>query len=180
MEVYLIRHTTPDIAKGVCYGFTDVPLASTFEQEWRLLIDQLPPTVDGLLTSPLFRCRQLASKLSNHYNLSVTEDDRLRELNFGDWEMQRWDALDQALLSKWMDNYQTQRCPGGESYEDLIVRTKDFLNDLIKTDLQQVVIVTHGGVIKSFDSIINKRNGMELQVAYGQIHRYTVRSDVEC
>jgi len=33
MEIYLIRHTTPDVAKGICYGQTDLDVANTFEEE---------------------------------------------------------------------------------------------------------------------------------------------------
>ena len=33
MEVLLIRHTAVEVAPGICYGQTDVPLKSTFEQE---------------------------------------------------------------------------------------------------------------------------------------------------
>ena len=33
MEVILIRHTTPDVPTGTCYGQSDVPLKETFEEE---------------------------------------------------------------------------------------------------------------------------------------------------
>ncbi|MBQ1753914.1 MAG: hypothetical protein II002_03155 [Bacteroidales bacterium] len=33
MEVILLRHTTPDVPVGTCYGQTDVPLKASFEEE---------------------------------------------------------------------------------------------------------------------------------------------------
>ena len=33
MNIYLIRHTSVDVPKGMCYGQSDVPLRSTFEEE---------------------------------------------------------------------------------------------------------------------------------------------------
>ena len=33
MEVILVRHTSVDVPKGTCYGWTDVPVRDTFEQE---------------------------------------------------------------------------------------------------------------------------------------------------
>jgi len=33
MKVHLIRHTTPDIDSGVCYGQTDLEVANTFADE---------------------------------------------------------------------------------------------------------------------------------------------------
>ena len=29
----MIRHTSVNVAKGTCYGWTDVPVSDTFEQE---------------------------------------------------------------------------------------------------------------------------------------------------
>ena len=33
MEVILIRHTSPDVPAGTCYGQADVPLKASFEKE---------------------------------------------------------------------------------------------------------------------------------------------------
>ena len=33
MDVYLVRHTSVDVPRGVCYGQSDVLLKETFPQE---------------------------------------------------------------------------------------------------------------------------------------------------
>lgn len=33
MKVYLVRHTSVDVAPGTCYGQTDVPLRASFQEE---------------------------------------------------------------------------------------------------------------------------------------------------
>lgn len=33
MKVTLVRHTSVDVPKGVCYGWTDVSVAASFPQE---------------------------------------------------------------------------------------------------------------------------------------------------
>ena len=33
MEIYLVRHTTPDVAKGICYGQADIDVTATFLAE---------------------------------------------------------------------------------------------------------------------------------------------------
>ena len=33
MEIILVRHTSVAVAKSTCYGWTDVELSETFEQE---------------------------------------------------------------------------------------------------------------------------------------------------
>ena len=56
MLIHIIRHTTPDIAKGICYGQTDLALASSFYEERELLTSKLLDSYDAIYTSPLQRC----------------------------------------------------------------------------------------------------------------------------
>src|SRR4028118_1276170 len=83
MEIYLIRHTTPLIEKGICYGQSDIPLADSFESEWEIIRQQLPKEMDCIYTSPLKRCWQLARKLEQHYQVPLFTDKRLMEMHFG-------------------------------------------------------------------------------------------------
>src|SRR5262245_24744145 len=143
MEVYLIRHTKPDIDRGICYGQSDIPLAQTFEEEWHAMKEKLPHMPQMLFSSPLSRCMKLSLKLSEHYGLPVVRDKRLMEMNFGVWEMKRWEEMDQDKLQHWMDHYTTAACPGGESYEDVVIRLKGFISALRQTQVQKVILVTH-------------------------------------
>ncbi len=67
MEIYLIRHTTPAIEKGLIYGRMDVPLAASFEQEKEVVLKQLPSRLDAIYSSPSKRCCALADILSARY-----------------------------------------------------------------------------------------------------------------
>ena len=82
MEIYLIRHTTPLIAKGLIYGRMNVPLAESFTQEKDLILQQIPADLDKVYSSPSLRCQLLAAEISENY----TQNEALYELNFGDWE----------------------------------------------------------------------------------------------
>ena len=172
MEVYLIRHTTPHIEKDVCYGQSDISLADTFEVEWQAIREILPQKIDVIFSSPLSRCRQLTIKLANHFGISFIEDARLKEMNFGEWELKRWNEIDQTKLRHWMENYKTERCPDGESYEDVIGRVKSFINDQLISARQRILLVTHAGIINGFDAIMNQQGGIDLKVGYGEIHIY--------
>lgn len=172
MEIYVIRHTAPDIAKGVCYGYTDIPLLPSFEAETQAIFPSIPNSIEVIYTSPLSRCKRLAYKLSESKNVSVQEDARLKELNFGTWEMQRWDDIDSTLLLKWMSNYEEECCPNGESYRQLVNRVDNFLATLSQTDYKRIAIVTHGGVIKAMHALINKltlKDAMARHAVYGEI-----------
>lgn len=139
MRLFLIRHPQPDVAAGTCYGRTDLPLAAdpTLCAE---SLRGLLPTAAPLFSSPLTRCRQLAEEL----HPTPFFDDRLLELDFGDWEMQAWDAIDRAALDAWAADPLNFVPPGGEAVASLRLRVVDFLMQLP----EEAVLVAHAGVMK--------------------------------
>jgi alpha-ribazole phosphatase len=175
MQLYLIRHTTPEIQSGICYGQSDIPLKETFEFEWQVLKGNLPSQAEIVFSSPLTRCLRLAMNVASHYNIKITKDSRLMEMNFGKWELQNWNEIDQIALNKWMNNYHSEKCPDGECYEDVLKRVSSFLTSLKETELKSVVVVTHAGVIKLADSLLKpdpSKNTLEMKVNYGGIYKY--------
>jgi alpha-ribazole phosphatase len=177
MEIYLIRHTAPLIEKGICYGQSDIPLADSFEEEWNKLQEKLPEKIDCIFSSPLRRCLLLAEKIQQFYQVPIIEDKRLMEMNFGEWELEAWNDIEQPALNKWMNNYVCEPCPGGESYSDLIFRVNAFVEDLRKLSVKRILIVTHGGVIKSFYKIIHRlspEEALKQPVVYGGIYRFAL------
>jgi alpha-ribazole phosphatase len=174
MEIYLIRHTTPAIERGTCYGFADLDVANTFTEEATRVKQLLPDKPFIVYASPLQRCSKLARFLFNNH---FTTDDRLKELNFGDWEMQRWDDLGPDALQSWMDNYVYARVPGGESYADLYARSVAIFEEVIAQQ-KDAVLVTHSGVIRSLLAYVTNtplENSFELRVEYGRIARLQVK-----
>lgn len=157
MEIYLVRHTKPNLGKSVCYGHADVPLdENCFEISYAEIKNNIPPSIDIIYSSPLQRCSVLAAKLEKDIHLSrpVIYDDRLRELNFGDWELQNWNSINKTALEKWMQKFTTEKVPGGESNEELHKRVVSFWNG-ISIAPGNKCIVTHAGVIRSILSVVN-------------------------
>lgn len=146
MEIYLIRHTTPAVAKGICYGQADVDVAESFTTEATAIRSLLPAAPAVVYSSPLQRCRKLASYLFPDY--LVQEEPDLKELHFGQWELQAWNAIPQAELQPWMDDFVTATVPGGESYAALANRSIRVFEQ-ITTGTHPAVIVAHAGVIRS-------------------------------
>lgn len=151
MEVYLIRHTTPEIEKGICYGQTDIPLAESFSDEANKLLPFLPANVDAVYSSSSSRCYKLARLIKSN---QVIIDNRLLEMNFGDWEMKNWDEIDKENLDRWMKDFVNVRVPNGENFIDLYKRVCDFIENLSKAGFHKIAVVTHAGVIRSFVSKI--------------------------
>lgn len=166
MEVYLIRHTTPLIDKGICYGQSDIALAESFHNEARQLIQQIPENIDAVYSSSSSRCYKLARLIKSD---QVIIDNRLLEMNFGDWEMKNWDEIDKENLDKWMKDFVNVRVPNGENFIDLYKRVCDFIENLNKAGFHKIAVVTHAGVIRSFisktlDSPLEK--AFEIKVNY--------------
>ncbi|WP_188051187.1 alpha-ribazole phosphatase [Flavobacterium sp. GP15] len=145
MEVYLVRHTETVCEKGICYGQSDVHILEPYLELFESIKNQIPAGA-VVYSSPLFRCTELAKYLSN----VIITDDRLMEMNFGDWEMKNWDAIPPDNFAPWMNDFVNVTVPNGESFVDLYNRVNDFLEkELQRKYNAPVVIVTHAGVIRS-------------------------------
>jgi len=171
MEIYLIRHTTPEIEKGICYGQTDLDVAATFEEESEVVLKQVLFDQNSIVySSPLKRCTKLAHKFTKN----ITVDNRLMELNFGDWELLKWDNLPREKSDIWMNDFVNQPTPNGEAYIDLANRANLFFNEVIASTSKKIIITTHAGVIRAILSKINNihlKDSFDIDVAYGQVFK---------
>jgi alpha-ribazole phosphatase len=153
MEIYLIRHTTPDVVKGTCYGQADLAVTESFVQEASIIKQHLPGNIQQVYTSPLQRCKKLAEYLFPAHDLQMHND--LKEISCGDWELKLWNDIPQEILMPWMNDFVNVRIPGGESYLDLFERTVNRFNTIANDELP-AAIVSHGGVIRSILSHLTK------------------------
>lgn len=176
MNLYLLRHTRVDVPAGLCYGQSDVALASSYKEEKEQIVKKLEGiTFARIFSSPLSRCRILAEAVAGN----IIADTRLMELNFGEWEGQMWETISKtSQAARWFGNYIEEACPGGESYTQLLCRVASFIDDLKHLhDSENILIVTHGGVIRSFYSILNgisSAKAFDLKIDYGDIHQLNI------
>ncbi len=167
--------------QGFCYGFTDVPLAETFIAESNEVITQLQGvSFDAIYSSPLTRCAQLANKISNGNKINF--DERLREMNFGSWEGKLWDDIYPTPEAKgFFNDFVQNPASNGECFSDVINRIRSFIDEISSnSEHNDVLIVTHGGPIRAFYSIINGTNPVsifDLQVDYGEVLTLEWRKD---
>ena len=170
MEIYLLRHTAV-ATTGLCYGHHDVALADTFAAEAAAVLAKLPApgAADGIWSSPATRCQALAQ----HLGPAPAWDDRLRELHFGTWENQPWDALPPAELNPWMADYVHTAPPDGETYGQLQARAVAFLDELAaRPGLATVFVVTHGGVVRALLAHViglPLANAFQLNIDFGSV-----------
>jgi len=145
MELYLIRHTSVAVERGTCYGWTDVPVSAHFETEASACKEALAGICfDRVYTSPLSRASKLAAYCG--YPDAVAEP-RMKEMHMGDWEMRRFDEIDDPDLQKYFDHFLEHPTRNGESFRDLYRRVAQFLDELKASGLNRVAVFCHGGPI---------------------------------
>ena len=75
------------------------------------------------------------------------------ELNFGAWELRRFDEITDPQLQCWYDDYLYEAPTGGESFYQQTQRVADFLDELCaelaneNSPEGEVLIFTHRGVL---------------------------------
>lgn len=169
MKVTFIRHTSVDVEPGVCYGFSDVPLRDTFTEEAEEVKKQLAlMKFDEVYTSPLSRC----VKLADYCGFSdAIRDDRLREMNFGEWEMKRYEDIKDPHLDEWYEDYMNVPATGGESFRDQGVRLQSFIDE-VRPHHEHIAVFSHGGIIMHallMAGAENEEDIFSMQPSYGGI-----------
>jgi alpha-ribazole phosphatase len=147
VEFFLIRHTAPAVAKGVCYGQADVPLAVTAEQDIRAALAPLPK-FDRVYSSPAQRCLLLATALAQRDGCAVLQAPELQELRFGDWEQLPWTAIPREHSDPWAADTWNRAPPGGETEQALWTRVASWYRTACPPSVSRCAIVAHGGSLR--------------------------------
>jgi broad specificity phosphatase PhoE len=153
-EVLLVRHgETEDNAADRFQGRRDTQLNDRGREQSRTLAHSLRG--EGLLaiyTSPLQRARATAQIVGDVLGIEPVVDERLMEVDAGDWSGLLYTAVQPAALRRWRAADPAFRFPGGESVAEQAARVAAALADVAGGPLPALV-VTHGGSIRSVEGI---------------------------
>lgn len=130
------------MAANVCYGQSDVGIAEDAAEVAARIKPLLPDA--PFYASPLTRCRLLAEAL----HPAPLFDDRLRELDFGTWEMQTWDDIGRDAVDAWAADPLHYAAHGGESIARLRLRAAACAREIAARH-DEAVLVIHAGVMKA-------------------------------
>lgn len=169
-----IRHGETDWnAVARLQGTQDIPLNDRGRQQaiangralaaWFDRTGEAPETFD-YAASPLGRARETMALIRAELGLAPDGhriDDRLRELTFGRWEgmtLKEVKAVDAAgHAARKADRWEFVP-PDGESYAMLADRIALWLDDVDR----DMVIATHGGVVRALLKLISGRDPVEI------------------
>ena len=176
----LIRHTTPRIGPGICYGQLDMEVADSFAVEAAAVTNWLHP-VELVITSPLLRTRRLAEHLVEHlatqHRCELRSNARLMEMNFGDWEGRAWGDIARSEIDAWSADILHYTPPNGESAQQMMQRVQSMMQDLAQLPQQHIALVAHGGSIRAVLAQLARiplSHTLNWQIDYGaviNIHR---------
>lgn len=150
MHLHLLRHPPVQLGEGICYGSSDVPAQSWSAAQVRILRDSLGAQL-RVHSSPLSRCRVLAERLRRAGD-ALRIDARLREMDFGEWELQRYADIDRARIDAWAADPWHFLPPDGESADAMSRRVLGALDELLAEAraerAEAVLIVAHSGPLR--------------------------------
>ena len=149
MRLILVRHPKPLCEKGICYGRLDLECEPQALSEAVLRFGKLA-SASLIFTSPARRARDLAARLATQ----MIVDDRLQELNFGDWEGRRWQDLGREAIDAWSQGLPDSAPPNGETLTAMADRCASWLRSLQPAE-SPVFAVTHAGPIRLIKAILN-------------------------
>ncbi|AOJ32293.1 alpha-ribazole phosphatase [Burkholderia metallica] len=155
MDVVLIRHPAVGVEPGICYGRSDVPLAASAGAGAQAVRERLSacraPLPEQVWTSPLTRCASVAERLAHACDVPLRCDAGWQEMDFGAWELQRWDDIGRAALDAWAADLMHACAHGGESVARFAARIARQADAVARFGRPQWA-VTHAGVIRAFAS----------------------------
>ncbi len=167
MELYIVRHgkTQWNLEKRL-QGSADIQLNEDGRELARISGEALKDThFDRIYSSPLSRAYETACLFRGNRPLEIIRDQRLSELNFGDYEGKTLDSLmeDDACSFRYFFSQPHLYTPpaNGETLEHLCMRAADFMEHEIlplQNTCERVMIVAHGAMNKALMTYVKKQD----------------------
>lgn len=162
-NIYLTRHgkTVWNLEKRL-QGFGDSKLTEEGINQAKELSERIKDMdIDAIYASPIKRAYETANIIKGEKDIDLIVDDRLKEINFGEYEGSTEEELLKEGRGKEIaaifGGQMNVKAPAGESLSDLYERVKEFLEEiLIKQEGKSILIVTHGTTLRAIVTYFKK------------------------
>jgi len=152
--IYFVHGTTFDNEKGLASGWKNSrlsPLGIKQAKELKKIVGA--KKFAAVFCSDLIRA-SVTAKIAFGSKLNPIKDQRLRECNYG-----RYNGYSSDIVEKIQLRSIIKKFPGGESYNDVKKRMKDFLDYLTDNfDNQTVAVVSHKAPQLALEVLTKKIN----------------------
>ncbi len=152
-NLFLVRHGESEYnAKRIIQGHIDTDLTPRGIVQARLAGEELKNfPIEKIYTSDLRRAYRTAYVIGDILGIEPIIDERLREMNFGEWEGLAYEYIYQNHIEdfhNWLKNPVACPLPSQEDIKEFESRIKDFLQEIKKQKEENILIVAHGGSIQ--------------------------------
>ena len=153
LRLYMMRHgETVWNTERRYQGMTDIELSEEGLRQAQCAAERFKSIdIDKIYCSPLKRAAATAKPIAEEKNLEINFEDGFREIFFGEWE----GMTVPDLTEKYGDDYinfikepHNYGFPGEGSIDNVIERLKPAIDRIIENDEGNVLIVSHGGIIR--------------------------------
>ncbi|ENZ80303.1 MULTISPECIES: histidine phosphatase family protein [Caulobacter] len=150
--IYLCRHgQTFHNREGRLQGRSESDLTPLGRAQAAAMGDMLfdllrrdPPADWRIVASPLRRARDTAEAIGARLGLSVTTDERLVEIDVGEWSNRLREDVRGENPHLVGDDAWGFHAPGGETYEAMMARITDWLDEQVAEPERRLIVVSHG------------------------------------
>jgi broad specificity phosphatase PhoE len=179
--IRFVRHgETAHNRDGRLQGRVDLELSGRGVGQANALADRLAGTnVTRVLSSPLLRARQTANTIADVCGCEVEIDDRLIELDYGEWDGLPLAEIRPARGASWFAD-PTFAPPGGESLVDVTARVDSFCRERLAVPDDRVIAVSHVSPIKAAVAWalgVDERATLRMQLGLASITTIGTRAD---
>lgn len=149
MKIYITRHSlTAWNEEKRLQGWKDSPLTHQGEIDALKLHQFIKDIhIDQVYSSPLLRAKSTAELIFQ--DRQIKEDDRLKEMNFGDYEGKYIQELKEKedYFNLWHYPDASVSLPHGETYQDVVIRLNDFILEKYHENPEQTIFITIHGML---------------------------------
>lgn len=159
MKLYLVRHGETDLnQRHILQGQTDAELNDYGRKLAQLTREGLLDVpFDVAFTSPLRRAKETAQIILGGRGIALIEEPRIMEISFGGFEglcfLREGGNIPDETFFHFFERPEQYHAPsGGESFGQVLGRTKAFLDDLLSAEEyadKTILVSTHGCALKA-------------------------------
>ena len=153
-KLIIVRHGEAEgNIRRIFHGWTDSELTQKGHEQAKLLAMSLKDKpIDVLYSSSLKRTMQTAQYIANVKNLPIITNDKLWEINGGDWEGRYFADIKETWPKQydiWENHLYAHAMPNGENVEEFLERLKGEIEYIVEINKDKnICIVTHGTAIR--------------------------------
>jgi alpha-ribazole phosphatase/probable phosphoglycerate mutase len=165
LKITLVRHAEVEETYQGCYnGHIDIGLSKNGEEQAKILANKLSSSpFDAVYCSDLLRAKMTIKPFIQEREAIYT--DKLREKSWGKHEGLKFDEIIASGEVEYINFLQWIDTLDGEPYEEYLQRVKEFFLIFLPSQKREnILVVTHGGVIRTLISIVKK---ISLEEAFG-------------